>query len=252
VDGKDGQHGSYLGPAYSTREVKAFLDYHEYPHRDVSTDERARLVAELISEGKIVGYMVGRMEYGPRSLGSRSILGDARDLNTQSVMNLKIKHRESFRPFAPAVLRERCSDYFELDGDSPYMLIVAPVREDRRLIDDGTMSDDDMMPVINRKRSDIPAVTHVDFSARIQTVDSSEHPAFHAVLKEFEALTGCGVIVNTSFNVRGEPIVASPVDAYRGFMRTEMDALVMEKCILYKKEQPAYVESEDWEEKYEL
>jgi carbamoyltransferase len=252
LDGRDGQKGSYLGPAYTNQEIKAFLDYRGYPYVEVTDEERAKLVARLIAGQKIVGYMVGRMEFGPRALGARSILGDARNEKTQSVMNLKIKYRESFRPFAPSVLRERCAEYFELDDDSPYMLLVAPVREDRRIPIDGTMADDDMLPVINRRRSDIPAITHVDYSARIQTVDSVEKPDYYAVLKEFEVLTGYGIIVNTSFNVRGEPIVCSPDDAYRCFMRTEMDVLVMENCILHKEAQPPFVERENWREKYEL
>ncbi|MBM3301161.1 MAG: hypothetical protein FJY85_14545, partial [Deltaproteobacteria bacterium] len=169
----------------------------------------------------------------------------------QSVMNLKIKYRESFRPFAPSVLRERCPDYFEFNEDSPYMLLVAPVRDERRIVTGNTMADDDMLPVINQKRSDIPAVTHVDYSARIQTVDSAK-PDYYAVLKDFEKLTGYGIIVNTSFNVRGEPIVCSPREAYRCFMRTEMDVLVMENCILYREEQPPFVEERDWREEYEL
>ena len=252
VDGRDGQKGSYLGPAYTNGEVRAFLDYHEYPYVEATDVERSKLVGRLISEGSIVGYMVGRMEFGPRALGARSILGDARRPETQSVMNLKIKHRESFRPFAPSVLRERAGDYFDLDDDSPYMMLVSPVREDRRIEADNTVIEDDMLPVINRARSDIPAVTHVDYSARLQTVDAVQKPDYYAVLKEFEALTGDGIIVNTSFNVRGEPIVASPEDAYRCFMRTDMDTLVMENCVLYKEAQPPFVDREDWRKRYEL
>jgi carbamoyltransferase len=218
----------------------------------VTNEERASLVARSIAEQKVVGYVVGRMEFGPRALGARSILGDARDESTQSVMNVKIKHRESFRPFAPAVLRERCSEYFDMDEDSPYMLLVTTVREERRNAASSHMQDDNMLPMINQKRSDIPAVTHVDYSARVQTVDGTEKPDFYAVLREFEALTGCGVIVNTSFNVRGEPIVCSPEDAYRCFMRTEMDVLVIENNVLYKGEQPPFVESEDWKKTYGL
>jgi carbamoyltransferase len=251
-DGRDAQQGSYLGPAYTNREVKAFLDYHGYPYAEVSDEERARLVARCLAEGKIVGYMVGRMEFGPRALGARSILGDARDQKTQSAMNLKIKFRESFRPFAPSVLRERCAEYFELDIDSPYMLLVAPVRQERRLAADPTMTDDDMLPVINQKRSDIPAVTHVDYTARVQTVDPVTKPDYYAVLKAFEALTGYGIIVNTSFNVRGEPIVCTPADAYRCFMRTEIDVLVMENCVLAKAQQPPFKDRDDWRKEYAL
>jgi carbamoyltransferase len=172
----------------------------------------------------------------------------------QSVMNLKIKQRESFRPFAPAVLRERVSDYFDMDDDSPYMLLVAPVRAERRLTAGPARlgDDDDMLPVINSPRSDIPAVTHVDHSARIQTVHAETHPEFYAVLKAFEELTGCGVLVNTSFNVRGEPIVCSPMDAYRCFMRTGMDALVLEDAVLCMTEQPPFEDQEDWKSEYAL
>jgi carbamoyltransferase len=248
---KDHQKGSYLGPSYTNQEIKAFLDYYGYPYVEVTNEERAKLVAKLIAEGKIVGYMVGRMEFGPRALGARSILGDARNEKTQSLMNLKIKYRESFRPFAPSVLRERCADYFELDEDSPYMLLVAPVRKERCILTENKMINDDMLAIINQKRSDIPAVTHVDYSARIQTVDHTK-PDYYAILKEFEKLTGYGLIVNTSFNVRGEPIVCSPEDAYRCFMRTQMDVLVMENCILYKEDQPPFIEQKDWREEYEL
>jgi len=250
-ENKDHQKGSYLGPSYTNQEIKAFLDYYGYPYVEVTNEERAKLVAKLIAEGKIVGYMVGRMEFGPRALGARSILGDARNEKTQSLMNLKIKYRESFRPFAPSVLRERCADYFELDEDSPYMLLVAPVRKERCILTENKMINDDMLAIINQKRSDIPAVTHVDYSARIQTVDHTK-PDYYAILKEFEKLTGYGLIVNTSFNVRGEPIVCSPEDAYRCFMRTQMDVLVMENCILYKEDQPPFIEQKDWREEYEL
>lgn len=249
---QDGQKGSYLGLAFKNQEVKAFLDYHGYPYAEVTDEERAGLVAKLLSEQKIIGYMVGRMEFGPRALGARSILGDARDEKTQSVMNLKIKHRESFRPFAPSVMKERCADYFELTEASPYMMLVAPVRKERRTRDLPKMVGDNMLSVINQKRSDIPAVTHVDFSARIQTVDETQKPDYYAVLKEFERLTGYGLIVNTSFNVRGEPIVCSPEDAYRCFMRTDMDVLVMENCVLYKDAQPSMSDTENWKETYEI
>ena len=249
---RDRQKGSYLGPGYSNHEVTAFLDYQEYPYDEVTDEDRARLIAKSIADGMIVGYMVGRMEFGPRALGARSILGDARSARTQSVMNLKIKHRESFRPFAPSVLRERCAEYFEMDAESPYMLLVASVRPERRVSSSLDMSDDDMLPAINQRRSDIPAVTHVDYSARIQTVDPHDKPDYYDILKEFESLTGYGVIVNTSFNVRGEPIVASPEDAYRCFMRTEMDMLVMENCVLYKNSQPPFTDNEEWEKKYSL
>lgn len=248
---RDRQQGSFLGPAYSNAEVKAFLSYHDYPYREVTDEERARLVAGCLADGKAVGYMVGRMEFGPRALGARSILGDPRRADTQSRMNLKVKFRESFRPFAPSVLRERAGDYFELDGESPYMLLVAPVREELRLSTPAA-DGDDMIPIINQVRSSIPAVTHVDYSARVQTVDADTKPDYYQLLQEFEARTGAGVLVNTSFNVRGEPIVCTPRDAYICFMRTDLDVLVLENCILFKEAQPAFAETEDWRAKYEL
>jgi carbamoyltransferase len=249
--GRDGQRGSYLGPAFSNAEVEAYLDARGYPYRVCDDAKRARLVAAEIAAGKVVGYAVGRMEFGPRALGARSILGDPRDPEMQSLMNLKIKFRESFRPFAPSVLREQVGAYFELDVESPYMLLVAPVREElRRPV--AAIDGDDMIPVINQTRSALPAITHVDFSARVQTVDARDKPDYHQVLGEFEALTGIGVLVNTSFNVRGEPIVCSPHDAYTCFMRTDIDVLVLENCVLYKHEQPPFEDLEDWKEKYEL
>jgi carbamoyltransferase len=255
--GRDSQKGSYLGPAYSSAEVRAFLDRRGYPYTRVTdARERARVIAGAIAEGKIVGYMAGRMEFGPRALGARSILGDPRRPETQSTMNLKIKYRESFRPFAPAVLAERASDFFELEKESPYMLLIAPVRESRRremsLEGFEGDDDDDMLAVINHPRSDIPAVTHVDYSARVQTVNADDKPDFYQLIKEFDALTGCPVVVNTSFNVRGEPIVCSPQDAYRCFMRTGMDLLVMEDCLLWKALQPDFGEARDWRTEYEL
>jgi carbamoyltransferase len=246
----DRQQGSYIGPAFSEAEVKAFLDLHDYPYERVDQKVRAQLVAKDLFEGKIVGYMVGRSEFGPRSLGARSILGDARNAETQSIMNLKIKHRESFRPFAPSVLEERSRDYFDLDCNSPYMLLVAPVQEAIRLpFDRG--DGEDLLEIVNSPRSSVPAITHVDFSARVQTVSRDVKADYHALISEFEKLTGEGVIVNTSFNVRGEPIVCSPEDAYRCFMRTEMDTLVMENFILRKADQPAFTDT-NWREEYEL
>jgi carbamoyltransferase len=202
----------------------------------------------------VVGYLAGRMEFGPRALGGRSILGDPRRAETQATMNLKIKYRESFRPFAPSVLAEKCAEYFELDEESPYMLLVAPVRRERQLPTAGTVhdADEDMLEVVRQARSDIPAVTHVDYSARIQTVHPDDKPDYHALIAEFERLTGYGVIVNTSFNVRGEPIVCTPQDAYRCFMRTEMDVLVLEDCILWKDRQPVTGNDTSWKEEYEL
>lgn len=248
---RDSQKGSYLGPRFDNEEIKAFLDFYGYPYTLVDDIERAQKVAETLAQEKIVGYFVGRAEFGPRSLGARSILGDARSPTTQSTMNLKIKFRESFRPFAPSVLEERCASYFDLSCASPYMLLVAPVREDLRMAL-GDVSGDDLIPIVNRVRSSIPAVTHVDYSARVQTVGKSEKPDYYDVLREFEALTGTAVIVNTSFNVRGEPIVHSPQDAYRCFMRTDIDLLVLENCLLRKQEQPEFKEQGDWRREYEL
>jgi carbamoyltransferase len=255
-DGRDAQQGSYLGPSYSTREIKAFLDRHGYPY-EVMADrsERANRIAGALAKGQVVGFFSGRMEFGPRSLGARSILGDPRKPETQTVMNLKIKYRESFRPFAPSVLEEHCRDAFDLDVESPYMLLVAPVRPDRRLPMDRSAfdeGDDDLMGLVRQPRSHLPAVTHVDFSARVQTVNRETHPDFHSVLEAFERQSGCAVVVNTSFNVRGEPIVCSPKDAYRCFMRTEMDLLVLEDCILEKEKQGPVDEDDSWRQEYEL
>lgn len=255
--GRDSQAGSYLGPRYRSEEVAAFLDRKGYPYRKVAdAADRAKLLAQYLDEGKVIGFMSGRMEFGPRALGARSILGDPRRKDTQSVMNLRIKYRESFRPFAPAVLPDMVADYFEMDCESPYMLLVAPVRKDRCLPMDNEAfrngSSDDMLRVINQPRSDLPAITHVDYSARVQTVHSDDHPDFNRLLRAFKDRTGCGVLVNTSFNVRGEPIVCTPQDAYTCFMRTEMDVLVLEDCILLKPDQPHFAEKEDWRKDYEL
>jgi carbamoyltransferase len=247
----DNQQGSYLGPSFSNGSVRDFLEGHRYAYRRLEKGERAKVIAEQIAAGKIVGYMAGRMEFGPRALGARSILGDPRSEDIQSVMNLKIKYRESFRPFAPSVLEEKASKYFEIDRSSPYMLLVAGVREERRLpqvLSEGM----GIMDRLKIKRSDIPAVTHLDYSARLQTVNQKHKPDYYEVISEFEKLTGCAVIVNTSFNVRGEPIICSPKDAYRCFMRTEMDVLIMEDCILFKEEQVHSAEKGDWHDEPEL
>jgi carbamoyltransferase len=250
-NGRDSQKGSYLGPAFSSEEIEAFCKSKSYPYHNLSADNRSRIIAEQISQGKIVGYMAGRMEFGPRALGARSILGDPRREDTQTVMNLKIKYRESFRPFAPSVLEEKAAEYFDIDRPSPYMLLVADVKEGRRY----PQPSKDGMPMLERlrvKRSDIPAVTHLDYSARLQSVSKKDKPDYHAVISEFEQLTGCAVIVNTSFNVRGEPIICTPEDAYRCFMRTEMDVLVVENCMLFKEEQPLWEEKGDWRNELEL
>ncbi len=238
VGDTDSQRGSLLGPSFSNEEVCEFLDSQGAVYRRVKdTDELCRLAAEQLASEKVVGWMQGRMEFGPRALGSRSILGDARSSAMQSVMNLKIKFRESFRPFAPVVLHDRVSEYFDFpaDRESPYMLLVSPVAESQRV--GGSSSESTGLDRLNTIRSTIPAVTHVDYSARVQTVDPVRYEKLHALMKAFEAKTGCPVLVNTSFNVRGEPIVCTPADAYRCFMATNMDVLVMENCVLLKEEQ---------------
>ena len=250
----DIQQGSYLGPVFAREEIKSYLDHHGYRYHE--TDNMPKEVAGLLAAQKIIGLFQGRMEFGPRALGNRSIIADPRAREMQSRLNLKIKFRESFRPFAPSVLKERLTDYFELDEDSPYMLLCASVRAERRVPfvvgEVLEKAGENMLQVVQAKRSDIPAVTHVDYSARIQSVDGKENPRYYAVIKEFEKLTGCGVIVNTSFNVRGEPIVCSPQDAYRCFMRSNIDVLVMEDFILYREEQPVWQEDKDWRQEYEL
>jgi carbamoyltransferase len=248
----DGMQGSYLGPAYEQAEMEKRLAA-AGARFEVFADEPllARTVAALAA-GDAVGWFQGRMEFGPRALGGRSIIGDPRSAKMQSVMNLKIKYRESFRPFAPAVLAERVGDYFELDRASPYMLIVAPVREHLRI---GMTEEQQKLfgiDKLNVKRSELPAITHVDYSARVQSVHDETNPRFHALLREFERRTGCGVLVNTSFNVRGEPIVCTPADAYRCFMRTEMDYLVVENFLLDKRAQPERPKDESWRTEFEL
>jgi carbamoyltransferase len=242
----DGMNGSYLGPRFGEGEIARFLEVNGYKARRLERSEVAARVAALLAEEKVIGLVLGRMEFGPRALGARSIIGDARSPKMQSVMNLKIKFRESFRPFAPAVLRERVHDWFELDTDSPYMLLVADVRPERRLPvppEANTLWGIDQLTV---PRSTIPAVTHIDYSARIQTVRRDMHPDYYDIIEAFYRRTGCPVIVNTSFNVRGEPIVCTPEDAYRCFMRTNMDALVLENFVLEKVEQAPLVEDESW------
>jgi carbamoyltransferase len=249
---RDAMKGSYLGPAFSDQEIRQFLEEQGIPYTAMTDNELYRSVAAELAAGKVVGWLHGRMEFGPRALGGRSILGDARNTAMQSVMNLKIKYRESFRPFAPSVLRERVSDYFDMDVDSPYMLLVAPVREERRIPATQAGSDLWGIDLLNVPRSDIPAVTHIDYSARVQTVHEDTNPGYYRLIKEFESLTGCAVIVNTSFNVRGEPIVCSPQDAYRCFMRTEMDVLVLGNSVLHKKQQAPAVEDTEWRNEFVL
>ncbi|MFE0174459.1 carbamoyltransferase [Streptomyces sp. NPDC059002] len=242
--GGDAMSGSLLGPAFSDAQIAEYLRGHGIPHHRLDPGSLADDVAAALADGKIVGWFQGRMEFGPRALGARSILGDPRDPAMQSAMNLKIKFRESFRPFAPAVLADDAKDYFDLRQESPYMLVVAPVAAARQLpVTETGATGIDLLRV---QRSTIPAVTHVDRSARVQTVGSGSNPAYHRLLTAFKARTGCPVLVNTSFNVRGEPIVNSPHDAYTCFMRTDIDMLAMGNFLLHKSEQPAWSEEGDW------
>jgi carbamoyltransferase len=250
--GRDAMKGACLGPGFDDEAIEAAL--HRRGARFVRLDRATlhRTVAEALADGEVIGWFNGRMEFGPRALGARSILGDPRNPRIQEQMNLKIKFRESFRPFAPSVLRDRAGDYFELDVDSPYMLLVTPVREDRRIPPPAGSEALWGIERLNVPRSDIPAVTHVDHSARVQTVDEATNPDYHDLIRAFEALTGCGVLVNTSFNVRGEPIVCTPDDAYRCFMRTHMDGLVLGPFLLRKEDQPPWHEEEGWETRFQL
>ena len=250
--GSDGMQGAFLGPAFSNAEIERFLKTKDAPYVRLSDVELYDRIAEELALEKVIGWFQGRMEFGPRALGGRSILGDARSPRMQSVMNLKIKYRESFRPFAPSVLRERVAEYFEMDADSPYMLLVAPVVEPRRTAITEEQRGLWGIDLLNVPRSDIPAVTHVDYSARIQTVHAETNPHYYHLLKAFEAKTGYGVMVNTSFNVRGEPIVCTPEEAYRCFMRTEIDTLVLGNCVLDKIDQKPLVEDTDWRKEFAL
>jgi carbamoyltransferase len=240
ADGRPLQGGSFLGPEFGDAEIRSYLETFGVPYRHLQGEERSKFLADCLADGKVVGHFSGRLEYGPRSLGARSILGDPRNPTMQADLNLRIKFRESFRPFAPAVLAEDASAYFNLDRDSPYMLLVAPVKPERRLppVKNAQSFDDDLLPIVRQLRSDIPAVTHVDYSARVQTVRREDHPEFYAVLEAFRKKTGCSVLVNTSFNVRGEPIVCTPQDAHRCFARTNMDILALGNFIVLKSEQP--------------
>ena len=252
ADGRrDAMKAAMLGPGFDDDSVAEFLKGRGYPARRLEGADWAREIARLIADERVVGLCVGRMEFGPRALGARSIVGDARSARMQSVMNLKIKYRESFRPFAPACMEECAGDYFELDRPSPYMLLVAPVRKERR-VEANDSAAQNVRDRVNQVRSDIPAVTHLDYTARVQTVSREANPAFYDIIRAFKELTGCAAIINTSFNVRGEPIVCTPEDAYRCFMRTEMDELVLGSFLLSKKEQPAWKETSDWRKDYVL
>ena len=253
TDGKkDAMRGSYLGPSFSDDEIETFLAGADAPHKKMAEKELTEDVARLMADGKTVGWFQGRMEFGPRALGGRSIIGDPRNKEMQSVMNKKIKFRESFRPFAPTVLREDVNEWFEMDCDSPYMLLVAPVKEEKRLPVSEEHKNLFGIELLNIPKSEIPAVTHVDYSARVQTVDGVANPVYYNLIKEFKKLTGCPVIVNTSFNVRGEPVVCTPEDAYRCFMRTNMDVLVLGNFVLHKGEQPKLEGDSDWQNEFEL
>ena len=251
-DVNDSQRGSYLGPEYGNNEIRAYLETQKIPFTELTDDELPGKIAELINAQKVIGWFYGRMEFGPRALGARSIIGDARSPKMQELMNLKIKFRESFRPFAPAVLRERLSDWFELDDESPYMLLVAPVSKNRRHEIAADQQDLFGFQKLLTIRSDIPAVTHVDFSARIQTVTDRNQPMFYRVIKTFEQRYGCPVIINTSFNVRGEPIVATPEHAFTCFMRTNMDYLLLGNFLLEKRDQKPLDKDIDWLREFEL
>lgn len=253
ADGKrDSMQGSYLGPVFSSDEIRTFLKEKEIPYTELKDAEVAGKVAELIASEKVIGWFQGRMEFGPRALGGRSIIGDARSSKMQEVMNLKIKFRESFRPFAPSVLREKVGKYFEMNCDSPYMLLVAPVRQDIRKA--MTVEQEKMFGLekLNQVRSTIPAVTHVDYSARVQTIDQIQHPLFYNLLSKLDESQDCPVIINTSFNVRGEPIVCSPEDAFRCFMRTHMDYLILGNFVLAKEAQKPLAKDSDWMKEFEL
>lgn len=247
---QDSMRGAYLGPEYSAAEIRACLDEAEAQYQELADDELPMWVAGILADEQVVGWFQGRMEFGPRALGGRSILADPRSNKMQSVMNKKIKYRESFRPFAPSVLAERVSDYFQLDRPSPYMLFVAQLQASRRVAMTEEQTQLFGIEKLQIPRSDIPAITHVDYSARVQTVHRETNPRYHGLIEAFEQLTGCALLVNTSFNVRGEPIVCTPEDAYRCFMRTEMDYLVLQNFVLAKSDQP--VSDGDWRDDFDL
>ncbi|MFA6600880.1 MAG: carbamoyltransferase C-terminal domain-containing protein, partial [Candidatus Omnitrophota bacterium] len=249
---KDAMKGSYLGPRYENDEIEKFLKAKGISYAKYPDEVLAGKVADLIASERVIGWLNGRMEFGPRALGARSILGDARSPKMQETMNLKIKFRESFRPFAPSVMREKVADYFEMTCESPYMLLVTGVRKAIRR--EMTSAECGLFGLqkLNAVRSSVPAVTHVDYSARVQTVTEEQHPVYYRVLKELNDRHGCPVLINTSFNVRGEPIVCTPEDAYRCFMRTNMDYLVLGNCLLEKKEQKPLDKDVDWLKEYEL
>ena len=249
---RDGMAGAYLGPSFTPDEISKRLDRFGAKYQQFEREALLDQTAALIADANVIGWFNGRMEFGPRALGSRSIVGDPRSPEMQTKMNLKIKFRESFRPFAPSVLEHRAADYFDLDAESPYMLLVSPVREERRVA--MTEEQEQLFGIdkLNIPRSDVPAITHVDYSARVQTVSRERSPDYFDLISKFEERTGCPLVVNTSFNVRGEPIVCTPEDAYVCFMRTDMDYLVVGPYLLDKREQPEFIEEGDWRDEFEL
>ena len=253
VDGQqDAMNGSLLGPQFSNEQIREYLDANDFVYRELSDEEWGPTLAALIAEEKVLGLFQGRMEFGPRALGCRSIIGDPRSERMQSVINRKIKFRESFRPFAPAVLESRASEYFDIDCPSPYMMLVAPLREERCRAVSDSARELGVGERVNQVRSDLPAITHVDYSARVQTVTADSNPRFHKLLAAFAERTGCAVLINTSFNVRGEPIVCTPEDALLCFMKTEMDCLAVEGFLLLKDEQHQQMKTRDWGEAFGL
>ncbi|MEC9019198.1 MAG: carbamoyltransferase [Nitrospinota bacterium] len=252
TNGEDAMKGAYLGPHYKENEIKNFLDSNEIPYRQLNESQLTKVVSSDLQKGKVVGWFQGPMEFGPRALGGRSIIGDPRNPEMQSTMNLKIKYRESFRPFAPSVLAEKVNEWFEMDEESPYMLMVAGVRKDKRISMTKEQNKLFGIDLLNVPRSQIPAITHVDYSARIQTVHKDTNKRYYDLIKEFEKETQCAVLINTSFNVRGEPIVCTPEQAYRCFMRTKMETLVLENFIIDKKDQKQHEVDNNWKEEFEL
>jgi len=252
TNGHDFQKGSFLGPRYTNEEIRSTLDKQGAKHIKLTDEELPSRVADLMAKQKVVGFFYGPMEFGPRALGARSIIGDARSSEMQTVMNLKIKFRESFRPFAPCVLADKTEEYFDFHAESPYMLMVAPVKEKKRkTVPAGSekLNGFDKLKVV---RSEVPAITHVDYSARLQTVSEERNGMFYKVMKSFYDKTGCPVIINTSFNIRGEPIVCRPEEAYQCFMFTDMDALVLENNLLLKEDQPPMEGAEEYKKKFKL
>ena len=252
VNPEDSMKGTYLGPRFSNEFIIDYLNNIKATYHSKSDSELFNELSKLLDEGKVLGWFNGNMEFGPRALGGRSIIGDPRNQKMQSVMNLKIKYRESFRPFAPSVLEEEVSSHFEMENKSPYMLLVAPVKKE--ICYEMNAQQENLFGIekLNIPRSSIPAITHVDYSARVQTVSKNSNARYYNLINAFKKRTGCPILINTSFNVRGEPIVCSPQDAYRCFMRTEMDVLVLENQILYKQEQSKIETNEKWMQEFEL